>query len=153
MASAQPFDKARFTASVARNVPDEATRRAIFDLLTFSENKALEVAGGQAQDGSFKYVAAFGARRVTLLTCDSRGYVKLSSGNFAGRPRELNRLREALANIPGFEYVSRYDQRPGFAIDRTLVNPHVMTQFQKAILTFQQAISAGYLKGGRMNVG
>ena len=148
MAQIDNFDIAEFRQSVAKNTPNEAVRHAIYEILRFTENYSDRIKGGAAKLGSFHYQINVKNRTLSLFTCDASGYISVSLGNFVGWypivPGPLiAKLRSTLARIPGYESFSKdYPSRPGFFIEKTIVDPNVMDSFQKAILKFQQDAQA-----------
>ena len=144
MGKGQSFDRARFVANVADNKHlSEAVRNAIFELLDFAEKNAEEVRGGSAKFGSFHYAISIANRIVNLFTCDSSGYVSTSLGSFQQlvRNKTLKRFSSRLIDIPGIEEnVRKYHTRPGFSINKTIVDPKMMSRYQSAILRFQADI-------------
>ena len=144
MVRGQNFDRAQFVASVADNkCLNEAVRSAIFELLDFAERNAKEVRGGSGKSVTFHYAISVANRNVNLFTCDPSGYVSTSLGNFRQlvRNKALNRFSSRLIAIPGIaENVRKYHTRPGFSINKTIVDPKMMSKYQSAILRFQADI-------------
>ena len=144
MAQIDEFDIADFRRRVADTARTEAFRNAIYELLRFTEEKSDRIKGGKATFGSFHYQINVKNQTRTLFTCDASGIVSVSLSNFVGwnplvAGPQITRLRSTLAQIPGFESFSKdYPSRPGFLIERTVVDPNVMSRFQRAILRFQK---------------
>lgn len=142
------FNVADFRRSVAENVQIEAVRDAIYESLRFAEENADRIEGGKATLGSFHYQINVKNQTLTLFTCDANGYISVSLGNFSGfRPvvpgALIVRLRDTLAQIPGFESFSKdYTTRPGFSVKQTVVDRNIMVKFQNAILKFQKGVQA-----------
>ncbi len=143
------FNRAIFTALVAEDVPDKATREAIFELLDFSRKYALKVVGGK-DDKNFHYVVSTTGGSAMLFSCDSTGCVAMALGNF---PRLSSTavtrfVRELGALSTAFEYVQRFEDKRKkgglqfFLIKETLVDPKIMAVFKKGVLKLQQEIES-----------
>ncbi len=138
------FDRAKFTAFVAKNVEDKATREAIFDLLRFSLENASKVLGGE-DNKTFHYVVSARDGSHMLFYCDSSGGVEIKLSKFPQlAPSAVSQFVRKLGTLsPGFNYVLRLEDRrttQGFSINATLVDPTIMKQFQTAILKLQDQI-------------
>lgn len=141
------FDRAVFTALVAKSVEDKATREAIFDLLEFAQKHALKVVGGKGNK-NFHYVVGTRSGSAMLFYCDSGGGVEMALGNFPqlGAAVVSRFVRKLGALSPGFKYILRFeDSRKkggtrGFWITETLVDPAIMKEFKAAILKLQDEI-------------
>jgi len=141
------FNEATYTALVAENVPDEATRQGIFGLLEFSQNHALKVVGGK-ENRTFHYAVSTSGGSATLFYCDSYGRVDIALGNF---PQLCSSAVTCFARTlgalsPAFGYVERLEDRrkkggtQGFLVKETLVNHRIMEAFQAAIRKLQDEI-------------
>ena len=139
MARQLSFDRSRFVSNVAANAPNEAVRGALYELLDFGERHADDIRDGQAKLGSIHYGVSVGNKTVNLVTFNVSGYVSISFGNFSYivPPRTLTGLSQRIKNLPEFENVKNYDERPGFFIEETIVDPKFMQSFQEAIIDFQ----------------
>jgi len=141
------FNQARFTALVAENVPEQATREAIFDLLDFSHENALKVVGGQ-DSKTFHYIVINKVGSSMLFYCDSSGSVQIALGNFPQLRQSvvIRYVRRLGALSPAFRYIQRFEDKrvkggtQSFYIKETLVNPKIMAVFKKWVLELQQQI-------------
>ncbi len=141
------FDRAVFTALVAKSVEDKATREAIFDLLEFAQKHALKVLGGKGNK-NFHYVVGTKSGSAMLFYCDSCGDVEMALGNFPqlGVAAVSRFVRKLGALSPGFKYILRFEDSrkkggtQGFWITETLVDPAIMKEFKAAILKLQDEI-------------
>ena len=141
------FNRAKFTALVAENIDNQATREAIFDLLEFAQKNAFKVVGGQNHK-SFHYVVSTRGGSAKLFYCYSYGYVEVALGNF----RHLSSttvsrfVRKLGALSPAFKYILRFEDKrekggtQGFLIKETLVDPIIMKAFKAAVLELQSKI-------------
>ncbi len=139
------FHEAAFTTLVAENVPEESTRRAIFDLLEFSKKNAFKVNGGK-ENRTFQYLVLTDYGSSLLFNCDSGGGVGVYLGNFNQIKQSTiaKLVRDLCALSPAFEYIQRFEDNRGgfhiFGIKETLVNPNLMTAFQNWILQIQHLV-------------
>ena len=141
------FNRAVFTALVAENIDNQATREAIFDLLEFAQNHALKVVGGQNHK-TFHYVVSTRGGSAMLFYCGSAGDVQIALGNFPHlRSDAVSRFVRKLRPLsPAFKYVLRFEDKrvkggtQGFLIKETLVDPIIMKAFKAAVLELQSKI-------------
>lgn len=141
------FNRAIFTALVAENVPDKATREAIFELLDFSQKYALKVVGGK-DNKNFHYVVSTLGGSAMLFYCDSYGDIEMALGNFSqlSSVAVIRFVRGLGALSPAFKYVQRFEDKrkkggtQGFLIKETLVDPKIMAVFKKCVLELQREI-------------
>ena len=143
----EDFDRALFTALVAKNVEDKATREAIFDLLKFAQQHALKVVGG-TNNNSFHYVVGTPGGSAKLFYCYSEGSVGMALGNFPHlSTAAVSRFTRVLGALsPAFAYILRFKDRRKkggmqlFSIAQTLVDPTVMRGFKAAVRKLQGEI-------------
>ncbi len=143
----ETFNRAVFTALVAENIDNQATREAIFDLLEFAQKNALKVVGGQNHK-TFHYVVSTRGGSAMLFYCSSGGDVQTALGNFRHlRSADVSRIvRKLYALSPAFEYLLRFEDKRvkggthGFLIKETLVDPIIMKAFKAAVLELQKKI-------------
>ena len=143
------FDRAKFTALVAENTDNPATREEIFDLLHFAEKNAYKVRGGQNQK-SFHYMVRTRGGHEMLFLCNSFGYVEVALGNFLQQlsSRDVSHFVRKLGVLSpdAFKYILRFEDKrkkgglQGFAIKETLVDPIIMKAFKAAVLELQSKI-------------
>jgi len=141
------FDRAAFTAQVAENADNQATREAIFDLLEFAQKNALKLVGGQNHK-TFHYVVSTRGGSAMLFYCDSYGNVEIALGNFPHLSSvAVSRfVRKLGALSPAFEYILRFEDKrkkggtQSFLIKETLVDPMIMKAFKAAVLELQSEI-------------
>ena len=139
------FNRAIFTALVAENVPDKATREAIFELLDFSQKHALKVVGGK-DNKNFHYIVSTNGGSAMLFYCDSTGCVAMALGNFPqlSSAAIIRFVRELGALSPAFKYIQRFEDKRKkgglqiFLIKETLVDPNIMAVFKKCVLELQR---------------
>lgn len=143
------FNRAIFTALVSENVPDKATREAIFELLDFSQKHALKILGGK-DNKSFHYVVSTVGGSAMLFYCSSTGDVEIALGNFPHlRSSAVIRFVRRLGALsPAFKYVMRFEDKrkkggtQGFLIKETLVDPTIMAAFKEGVLELQREIAS-----------
>ena len=141
------FNRAIFTALVAENVPDKATREAIFELLDFSQRYALKVLGGK-NNKTFHYVVSTFGGSAMLFYCGSTGDVEMALGNFPqlSSASVIRFVRELGELSPAFKYIQRFEDKrkkggtQGFLIKETLVDPKIMKVFKKCVRELQREI-------------
>lgn len=141
------FDRGVFTALVAKNVEDKATREAIFDLLEFALKHALKVVGGKGNK-TVHYVISTKTGSAMLFYFDSFGGVQMALGNFPqlGTAALSRFIRKLGALSSGFKYILRFEDSrkkggtQGFLIKETLVDPVIMKEFKATILKLQNKI-------------
>ncbi len=141
------FNRAVFTALVARSVEDKATREAIFDLLEFAQKHALKVVAGEGNK-NFHYVVGTRSGSAMLFYCDANGNVEMALGNFPqlGTAAVSRFVRKLGALSPAFEYLLRFEDRrkkggtQGFKITETLVDPAIIKEFKAAVLKLHDEI-------------
>ncbi len=141
------FNQAIFTALVAEDVPDKATREAIFELLDFSRKHALKVIGGK-DNKNFHYVVSTTGGSAMLFYCDSTGCVAIALGNFPrlSSAAVIRFVRELGALSPAFKYIQRFEDKRKkgglqiFLIKETLIDPKIMAVFKKCVLELQREI-------------
>ncbi len=143
------FNQAKFTALVAENVPEKATREAIFELLDFSKKHAFKVVGGK-NNKNFHYVVSTLGGSAMLFYCDSTGDVEMALGNFPHLSSSaVSRFVHKLGSLsPAFNYILRFEDKrrkhgtQGFLIKETLVDPTIMKAFKEAIIELQKEIDS-----------
>ncbi len=143
------FNRAIFTALVSENVPDKATREAIFELLDFSQKHALKVLGGK-DNKNFHYVVSTVGGSAMLFYCSSTGDVEIALGNFPQlRSSAVIRFVRRLGALsPAFKYVMRFEDKrkkggtQGFLIKETLIDPTIMAAFKEGVLELQREIAS-----------
>ena len=141
------FNQARFTALVSENVPEKATREAIFELLDFSYKHALKVVGGK-DNITFHYVVSTLSGSAMLFYCSSGGDIQIALGNFPQlRSSTVIRFVRGLGALsPAFKYVQRFEDkrkkggRQGFLVKETLIDPKIMSAFKESVLKLQREI-------------
>ena len=141
------FARAKFTALVAENTDNKATREAIFDLLEFAQKNAFKVRGGQNHK-TFHYVVSTKGGSAMLFYCDSYGGVEVALGNFIHlRSADVSRfVRKLHAVSPAFDYLLGFEDKrvkgglQGFPVQETLVDPIIMKAFKEAVLELQSKI-------------
>ena len=138
------FDRAAFTAWVAKNSQEKATNDALFELLEFSEKKAFKIRGGK-DSKTFQYIVRTADGADMLFFCDCSS-VTMTLGNFPQLSQTaishfVRKLHE-LNN--GFDYLLRIEDnqssRPCFSINETLVDPTISKAFKEAVLELQYEI-------------
>ena len=143
------FNRAIFTALVSENVPDKATREAIFELLDFSQKHALKVLGGK-DNKNFHYVVSTVGGSAMLFYCSSTGNAEIALGNFPQlRSSAVIRFVRRLGALsPAFKYVMRFEDKrkkggtQGFLIKETLIDPTIMAAFKEGVLELQREIAS-----------
>ena len=143
------FNRAIFTALVSENVPDKATREAIFELLEFSQKHALKVLSGK-DNKNIHYVVSTVGGSAMLFYCTSTGDVEIALGNFPQlRSSAVIRFVHRLGALsPAFKYVMRFEDKrkkggtQGFLIKETLVDPTIMAAFKEGVLELQREIAS-----------
>lgn len=141
------FNRAIFTALVAEDVPDKATREAIFELLDFSRKHAFKVVGGK-DNKNFHYVVSTTGGSAMLFYCDSTGGVAMALGNFPQLSSAVvtRFVRKLGALSPAFQYIQRFEDKRKkgglqiFLIKETLVDFKIMTVFKKCVLELQREL-------------
>ncbi len=139
------FNQAKYTALVAENVPDKATREAIFELLDFSQKHALKVIGGK-DNKTFHYIVSTSCGSAMLFYCHSNGIIEITLGNFPQLRSSVVRhfVRGLGVLSSAFKYVQRFEDKRGgpqhFVIKETLVDPNIMVAFKKGVLELQREI-------------
>ena len=144
------FNRSVFTALVAENAINQATREAIFDLLDFAEKNASKVRGGKDHK-TFHYMVRTRGGSEMLFSCDSYRGVYLALGNFpdlsSGEVSRFVRKLYAL-NRDAFKYIIRFEDKrvkgglQGFSVNETLIDPQIMKKFKAAVLELQKKIES-----------
>jgi hypothetical protein len=141
------FDQAKFTASVAENVSEKATREAIFELLKFSQKHAFKIVGGK-NNKTFHYLVSTSDGSAMLFYCSSTGDVQIALGNFPqlSSASVIRFVRKLGTLSPAFKFIQRFEDKRrkggtrGFLIKETLVDPSIMVAFKKRVLELQREI-------------
>ena len=139
------FNRAEFTAYIAKNTDGKATREAIFDLLGFADEHAFKVRSGK-ENKTFQYIVRTTNGSALLFWCDC-GSVTMKLGNFPQLSAAAISLfvRRLCGVSNGFNYLLRiednHSSEQSFAIKETLVDPATMKVFKTSVLALQDEIS------------
>jgi methyl coenzyme M reductase subunit C-like uncharacterized protein (methanogenesis marker protein 7) len=137
------FSRSEYTKYVIDNVEKEAVRIAVFGLLDFAIKKAHKIKFGQGQ-WNFHYIIDTQGTPTMLYSWDTYG-VCVYLGNFSWYEKRIrSRFVQSLTKLSdGFNDIKKLldgKANGSFVIEKTLVDPTIMTAFQEAVLKFQSEV-------------
>jgi hypothetical protein len=148
------FTRSEYIDYITNVVENETMLDVLITLLDFAIKNAYKVKKGQGE-WNLQYRIKTWDSTAMLYGWD-RGYVYVRLGNFPWmHPRTKSSFVNSLTKLSdGFEYLKRLiDQgkiEEQFSIKETLVDPAIMSAFQKTVLIFQDKVyntpPFGYLK-------